>query len=225
MPRRGDGAPGTGVRRRRASIPRMRTALLPLAILGALTVAGCDKRNDDDIFHTDTAATQSDSDRLIATEIAALANGAKPEDPDASVAYDRAVNSLIKRGSGVETRIIDALRSNPDASIRLGCVEVLTAIGTKACVEHLIASLDDREPLVAWRAEITLRVLTKQRFIPEAGQPAKDGIPPVPARDPADVALDAESRTWAAWHAQNKVALKTAWQKWWTANRAGFTID
>lgn len=204
----------------------MRTVPLLTVLSAALLVTGgCDDRTGDDVFHAEVKRAQAPQDEAIAKEIAALANCGKPTDPDASVAYDQAVDSLIKRGVPVETRLIDALRSSADANIRYGCIEVLAAVGTKACVEHLIAVLDDPAALVAWKSVITLRVLTKQRFIPETGKPAVQDLPPVPERDPKDLALDAESRIWAAWHAEHKDALKAAWERWWADSKADFRLE
>ena len=90
--------------------------------------------------------------------------------------------------------LIDTLRSDPDPWVRVGCVEVLTAVATKVSIDHLIAVLDDEAPLVAQRANIALQTLTEQRMIAEAGKPAGTLLPAVPARAETDKALDAEER-------------------------------
>ena len=199
--------------------------LLPLAIACAcLGLTGCGD-DQDEIFRANPSAYEDKDGKAITADIAKLALGVKPQDPDASVAYDAAVQALIMRGVRAETRIIDALRSDPDPHVRIGCIEVLRAIATKASVEHLIAVLDDADPMVAWNAEITLRVLCRTRLIPEAGQPAKDGLPPVPARRPQDLELSAEEHIWASWHSANKDALKAAWERWWADNKATFKAD
>lgn len=204
-------------------MPAMRPlAAVLLAASCLLVLAACGQ--DDEIFRANPSQQQDPDDAAIRAEIAALANGAKTDDPDASVRYDRAVNALILRGTKVETRLIDTLRSDPDAWIRVGCVEVMTAVGTKACIEHLIAVLVDEQPLVAQRANIALQTLTGQRMVPEAGKPAKDGVEAVPARAADDLALDAEERIWAAWYERNKDAMQAAWQRWWTANKATFSL-
>jgi len=187
-----------------------------------LPFAGCGQ--DEEIFRANPTRQDDPDEIAIRADIAALANGAKPDDPTASVRYDKAVNDLIMRGSKVETRLIDALRSQDDPWIRIGCVEVMTAVATKASIEHLIAVLDDGMPLVAQRANIALQTLTSQRMIPEAGKPPKDGVQPVPARSADDLGMDAEERIWAAWHTANKEALKAAWQRWWTASKGTFTL-
>lgn len=203
----------------------MRPTILPAAIIALCAIAGC---GDDARFRAETrggAAAEDPEERAIRRDIEALAKGAEGGDPEASVVYDKAVNDLILRGAKVETRLIDALRSHGDPWVRLGCVEVLTAIATKASVEHLIAVLDDPAPLVAQRANIALQVITGQRVIAETGKPAAEGqLPAVPERDPADKALDAEERTWAAWHATHKAELKAGWERWWAANRGTFTV-
>jgi hypothetical protein len=197
-------------------------AVLCFALLCLAAIAGCSK--DEEIFRANPSKTDDPEELAIRADIAALANGAKPSDPECSVRYDKAVNELIMRGVKVETRLIDALRSNADPWIRVGCVEVLTAVATKVSIEHLVAVLDDNAPLVAQRANIALQTLTGERQIPEAGQPAKGDLPPVPARAADDLAMDAEERIWATWHAAHKDALKAAWQRWWTANKPTFTL-
>ncbi|HAT09699.1 MAG TPA: hypothetical protein DCS97_03715 [Planctomycetes bacterium] len=199
----------------------MRPTFLLALIAAILLLPGC---SDERIFDPDRQQSEDPEEIETRKEVAALASGAKTDDPEHSAAYDKAINSLILRGSKVETRLIDTLRSSPDAATRIGCVEVLTAIATKASIEHLVAVLDDEAPLVAQRSDIALRTLTGQRMIPEAGQPAKEGLPPVPVRPASDLAMDAEERAWAAWHAQHKAELKAAWERWWVANKAGFTL-
>jgi len=139
-------------------------------------------------------------------------------------AYDKAINSLIMRGAKIETRLIDTLRSDPDPWIRVGCVEVLTAVATKLSVEHLIAVLDDEAPLVAQRANIALQTLTDQRMIAETGSPAGNLLPALPVRAEDDKDLGAEERIWAAWHLQHKAELKAAWERWWAANKVLFKL-
>ncbi len=206
----------------------MRPIVLPvlsvLAVCALLCCAGCG--GEEERFRANPSQTEDPEDKAIQQDIEALAMGATPEVPEASVAYDKAVNALILRGSKIETRLIDALRSNHDPWVRLGCVEVLTAIATKASVEHFIAVLDDEAPLVAQRANIALQVLLGQRMIAEPGKPddKQQQLPAPPPRADADKALDAEERIWAAWHAQHKAELKAAWERWWAANKKTFTL-
>lgn len=193
-----------------------------LAASCLLALAGCGQ--DDEIFRANPSRQDDPDEVAIRADIAALASGAKSDDPSASVRYDKAINELIMRGAKVETRLIDTLRSSPDAWVRIGCVEVLTAVASKASIEHLIAVLDDEQPLVAQRANIALQTLTSQRMIPESGKPALAGVDAIPARGADDLAMDAEERIWGAWHAKNKEALKAAWERWWTANKATFSL-
>lgn len=202
----------------------MRRWRLPLLVLGLLLVAACEDRAR---FRAEPRGARADDpeEREIQRAIADLAHGGRPQDPEASAAYDRAVHRLILRGAKVELRIIDTLRTHPDPWVRLGCVEVLTAIASKAAIEHLIAVLDDPEPLVAQRADIALRTLTGASMIAEHGRaPGPGQLPPVPERDPEDLSLDAEERLWAAWHARFKHELKAAWERWWADHRATAVI-
>lgn len=185
-------------------------------------LVGCG--DDGEIFRANPTRQDDPDEIAIRADIAALTNGAKPDDAEASVRYDNAVRDLILRGSKVETRLIDTLRSSTDAWIRVGCVEVLTAVAGKASIEHLIAVLDDEQPLVTQRANIALQTLTDQRMVPESGKPAKDGVEPMPTRKPDDLGMDAEERLLGEWHKRNKDSLKAAWQRWWTTNKATFSL-
>jgi hypothetical protein len=205
---------------------RQHAAMRPLA-LSACTIlvlsllAGC---GGEERFTSNPTSEETPAELALRMDIATLAKGAAGGDPESSVAYDTAVNELILRGAKIETRIIDALRSNRDAWVRIGCVEVLTAIATKSSIEHLIAVLDDAEPLVAQRANVALQTLTDQRMIAETGKPDPKLLPAVPARSESEVELDAEERIWAAWHARHKAELKAAWERWWAGNRLTFTL-
>jgi HEAT repeat protein len=196
-------------------------ALLACAVLGLIVFAGC---GEEERFRANPNSEETPAEREIRLDIATLAKGAAGGDPESSVAYDKAVNDLILRGAKIETRIIDALRSNPDAWVRIGCVEVLTAIATKTSIEHLIAVLDDEAPLVAQRANIALQTLTDQRMIAASGTTDPKLLPAVPARIDSVKELDAEERLWATWHAQHKAELKAAWERWWAGNKVTFTL-
>jgi hypothetical protein len=203
-------------------MPAMRPlALLTCAILVLSFLAGC---SEEERFKANPSSDETPAEHDLRMDIATLAKGAAGGDPASSVAYDKAVNDLILRGAKIETRIIDALRSNRNAWVRIGCVEVLTAIATKTSIEHLIAVLDDEEPLVAQRANVALQTLTDQRMIAETGKPDPKLLPAVPARSENDKELDAEERIWAAWHAQHKAELKAAWERWWAGSKATFTL-
>jgi hypothetical protein len=190
--------------------------------LALLLSTGCQDR---EVIKSGVEAAADKEAKAIAKDIAALKAGAKPEDPELSAAYGETIQRLTQRGSAIESSLIDALRADPDPAVRIGVIEVMQSVGTKASIDHLIAVLDDPVPLVSWHAEITLRVLLKTRQIPEAGKPANGDLPPIPARAASDVALDAEERIWAAWHAEHRVALKAAWERWWAGNRANVKLD
>ncbi len=200
----------------------MRQSILACCVILALgLLSGC---SEEKRFYANSTS-EADADELaIRKDLANLALGAKTDDPSSSVAYDTAINNLMLRGATIETRLIDTLRSSPDAWIRIGCVEVLTAVATKASIEHLIAVLDDEAPLVTQRANIALQTLTGQRMIAAVGKPDALLLPPVPARPDNDKALDAEERIWTTWHITHKAELKAAWERWWIANKARFTL-
>lgn len=197
-------------------------ALLAFAVLALTAFAGCG--NEEERFKANPTNVEDPEERQIHRDIATLAKGGQSSDPASSAAYDKAVNDLILRGAKIETKLIDALRSDPDPWVRIGCVEVLTAVATRTSVEHLIAVLDDEAPLVAQRANIALQTLTDQRMINEAGKAAAGLLPAVPARAETDKELDAEERAWAAWHAMHKTELKAAWERWWAENKATFKL-
>lgn len=204
----------------------MRPLILAGAIVLGLVFAGCESERPKEIIEkpdgpTKTELEAKEMDKLLAN----LSKGkdlAKIED---TKIYDAAVDALIRRGSSIESTLIDNLRRSSDWSVRVGIIEVLQATGSKACIEHLIAVLNDDEALVAFRANTTLQELCQHREIPETGKPtAGNGLPPVPLRPAGDLALDAELRTWTLWHRDNKLRLQEAWKTWWTTNRENVVI-
>ncbi len=161
----------------------------------------------------------------IARDVAALAAGKDQTTAENSKAYDDAIAALIRRGSAIETTLIDNLRRSDDWGVRLGLIEVLMATGTRASVDHLIFCLDDDTPLVALRANTTLQELTNHNEIPPAGgATGSNGLPPVGVRAAQDLALDAELRQWVTWHQQHAKQLRAAWTSWWSANKDQITI-
>ncbi|MEK7412330.1 MAG: HEAT repeat domain-containing protein [Planctomycetota bacterium] len=199
----------------------LRLVTITLAAI-VLLLTGC---GDDDLkFRANPEATVSEDDAEIAKAIANLALGDKTDDPESSVLYDKARDSLAMRGAKIESHIIDTLRRNPDANVRIGCIEVLGSIASKAAIAPLIAVLDDEVPLVARQADITLRVLTGTRMIPEAGAGPKDGLPPVPAGSTTQDVRVADTQAWATWHSQHREALKAAWERWWVDHKANFKM-
>jgi HEAT repeat protein len=202
--------------------PMPRPALIAVAVLAALFAAGCGEERKDP-FDRKGALENAKDDEGIDKDIADLAKLRDPDDAAASVAADRARDALILRGSRVETKIIDTLRSSPDWAVRLGCIEVLQSIGTRACIEHLIAVLDDPESLVAFHSNITLEAILGVQQLAGDGKPGLASLPPVPKPDGID--RDAERRAWTDWHLRHGIELKRAWTDWWAANRATVKID
>ncbi len=187
-----------------------------LPALALLALAGCEDTRQDPVVAQSEAQTPVEQDQAsIDALVAQLAKGRDPTDAKAAKAYDEAIRTLTDRGAAIEPALIDHLRRSDDWAVRLGLIEVLQATGSKACIEHLIAVLDDPQPLVAHRANATLEELCQHQEVPR--KPGNGPLKPVPA--PAGLALDAEERAWAAWHATNKDALKAAWGSWWDAHR------
>ena len=188
-----------------------------------MMMTGCS--DDREVLFDTTGSEKIDAERaLVLDNIAKLAAGKNLADPDNVVTYHGAVDALIARGAAIETQLCEAVAGNDDWGVRLGAVEVLKAVGTRNCVETLLGALEDPQPLVALNADYLLRELTKYSVIPQENEPPKNNVPAVPKRDPNDLALDADERIWSEWHAENKVALHTAWEAWWRDNKDTITI-
>ena len=205
---------------------RERLLLVIAAIPAILLPAGCEsERTDTKVEVRSDTTAQDDEKGRIADDIAKLATG-----KDLSAALDAktfgdAKDRLIRRGSRIETTLIDSLRRSDDWGVRLGVIEVLMATGTRISVDHLITVLDDPQPLVALRANTLLVEMTQHSEIPTAGAPtAANGLPPVPKPAAGDLALDAEERQWAFWQRANGKTLRAAWASWWTANQGTVEI-
>ncbi len=205
--------------------------LLPVVVCVALFLVSCEERPREEVLAPSEGPTREQTQReQLLADIGELKWGKNPADTKASKRYDDTVQSLIRRGSAAESELIDALRRSDDWAVRLGIVEVLQAIGTRACIPHLIAVLDDPEPLVAFRADVTLQELTKHSEIPKVTKdpspsPAANGLPPVPLRDPKDLEMDAERRMFAAWHKEHGRALRSAWDRWWSENKEQINLE
>ncbi|MBA2480708.1 MAG: hypothetical protein H0V44_08600 [Planctomycetes bacterium] len=198
-------------------------AIASVAICGLW--CGCGESRDP-IFNANPTKAKDTTDQDITAEIGRLSKGKDPKDIDGSAVYDQAIGKLTARGAGIETRIIDALRTSTDWGVRMGCIEVLQSIGGKACIDHLIAALLDDESLVAFHANKTLEELTKHQEVPAASKPTgANGLPPVPVRDANDLEMNAEQKIWQAYHRAHKQPLRDAWAAWWTANQAKTKID
>jgi len=190
-------------------------------------LAGCD--DDRDIFNNPKDQSPQQDRKEVAAEIAKLANGKDHSNIEASAIYSQTVTRLSARGTAIEPQLIESLLSDNDWSVRLGCVEVLESIGTKASVEALIGVLDDSNPLVSRRAEKLLEQMCIHQEIPETGKPiGANGLPPVPKRDPKDpkdLPLDTEEKLWAEWHRDYRGKLKKAWAGWWKVNKDKIKIN
>jgi HEAT repeat protein len=189
-----------------------------------MAMSGCgDERKA--VFDTSGEQHQDLIRKALLADIQKLAAGKDLNKPDNVVTYHKAVDDLIARGSAIEGTINEAIGSDNDWGVRLGAIEVLKGIGTNACIETLLGALEDPQPLVALNANYLLRELTKHSVIPDAGDAAVDGLPPVPQRQPEELALDTDEKNWAAWHAQYKVVLHRNWRTWWTANKATIAVQ
>ncbi len=199
-------------------------ALLP-GLVALLLLGGCgDERKE--IYSTDATPVTDEKEKALREDLAKLAKGKDLDDPANSVVYDEAKRNLISRGATIETRLVETLGSSTDWGVRMGVVEVLSATGTKRCVEALIGVLEDPQPLIAYNADSILRVMCHHREIPERGKPiTANGLPPVPLRDPKVLALDADEKIWAAWYGEHHQALKKAWTDWWAMNKDKTKID
>lgn len=203
----------------------LRTLLVLCAVLFALTaVASCGGGKPRD-FDDGKALTFSDTDhKAIEKEISQLARGKQISDIEGMAVYSETVVALTNRGSRIEPQLLESLAGNDDWGVRRGVIEVLGSVGTRRCVEHLIAATGDAVPLVALYAHKTLQAMTGFQPIPGAGEPTgANELPPVPQRASTNLELDAEEKLWASWHAQYGRLLQKTWTTWWKENRG--TVD
>ena len=204
---------------------RAAAGMMAVGIAAALAVGGC--ANDSSrLYDSPTKASFKDDERkAITTEIAQLAKGKDGHDIEGTATYSEAVNKLTGRGSKIEPQLIEALVGDNDWAVRMGVLEVLASVGTRACIEPVIGATKDSAALVALHANKLLEAMTEHRIIPAAGSPGSAApVPPVPARDPKVLDLDAEERIWADWHRANGGKLHEAWQAWWKTNRGKAVI-
>jgi hypothetical protein len=214
-----------------------RSCTLASACLLTLSLGSCHSHGDSardappgDTPSSTPSGSSSTSSAPVNAEISAqindLAAGKDPNDEAGETKHDAAVSALTARGSAVELSIVDALHANPDWNVRLGCIEILQSIGTKACVSHLIYALRDSEPLVALQADHTLVALTKHSEIPAAdAHTGANGLPPVPARPANQLGMDAELKIWTTWYHEHGQVLHDSWASWWRANSERIAID
>jgi hypothetical protein len=201
----------------------LRPVLLLAAVLG-LTACGDGGRGDP--ASGEGASFVEEEQYHIRQEIAALANGKDPDDISAFLKYEAARDALIGRKQPAVDACIEALRSHNDWAVRLGCIEVLEALGRKEIVPHLIAVTADPESRVAWQANLTLAAMLKHDVIPPAGTAAKTGaLPPLPALDPTLPPRQASEGRWRTWYVTNRQGLHDAWAAWWKTNGGLVKID
>lgn len=200
-------------------------ALAMMLVIAVLVAAGCSNRSSE-LFEDDGPRKfTADERKEVQREIEQLAKGKDVDDAAGSAAYTEAVDKLTARGSKTEPQLVEALAGHKDWAVRMGVVEVLESVGTRVCVDALVGATKDPHPLVVLRANKLLEKMLGHRIIPAAGEAVVDGMPPVPARDPADLELDAEERIWAAWHREHAVRLHDRWLAWWKANRGTVKIQ
>jgi hypothetical protein len=198
--------------------------LLPLLAL-IIVISACSTTRSSAIFDPHDGKVRDNSRKEIAAEIAKLAQGKDVNDDEGVANHSDAVMKLSSRGAVVEPQMIETLNGSDDWSMRLGAIEVLESVGGRNCVDALIEALNDKHPLVARRAEVLLSNLCDHKVIPEAGQPVSaEGVPPIPRRDPNQLALDTEEKIWNAWYKDNSLALQQAWSTWWKNNKKTVTI-
>ena len=204
---------------------RAGAGLVGLMIVAAFAGVGCGSKSSR-LYDSPTKANFKDDDRkIIKAEIAQLAKGKDGNDIEGTATYSEAVNKLTGRGSKIEPQLIEALVGDNDWAVRMGVLEVLASVGTRACIEPVIGATKDSAALVALHANKLLEAMTDHRIIPAAGDPGSAApVPAVPARDPKVLDLDAEERIWAEWHREHGTKLHDAWQAWWKTNRGKAVI-
>jgi hypothetical protein len=204
----------------------LRTSFLLFAfVLVFVGVSGGCSNPSERAYDNGSKIAFSDTElKEVQAEIAKLARGKSTEDIEGTAIYSEAVTDLTRRGSRIESTLIETLAGNPDWAIRMGVIEVLGSLGTRRCVDTVIAATGDVAPLVSLHANKLLEVMTNHRVIPEPGQETSaEGLPPVPQRSPDQIALNTEERLWAGWHQDNSKLLQATWKTWWKANRG--TVD
>lgn len=202
----------------------MRPIVCLLVFAVATIVLACNPSRESKGLFEDQGPLSEQEREEVAELIEQLATAKDLTDPDDEAAYRDAVQDLTLRGSGIEFLLIEALTEHEDWGVRYGVIHVLDSVGTRSCVEPLIATLADPSYLVGYKAMQTLRVFTEHREIPEEGT-AANGLSAVPPADPED--LDSESRfkPWIRWHRDHAADLRDAWLRWWKAEGAGVVIE
>jgi HEAT repeat protein len=194
-----------------------------------ICMGGCGKSSDQRqaMFSTEDDQQNDVKHRQVLNEIALMANAkADIDNAEALKVNQDAQNKLIARGSSIENDLVQALQDDHDWGVRLGCVQVLDAVGTSRCVPYLITALTDPEPVVALYADKLLVALCRHDEIPslDAGTGA-NGIPPLPPKHSGNAPIDSDMKDWSNWYLANHGKLHTAWAAWWQSHKDKIKID
>lgn len=209
--------------------------LLILTALITFFITGCEESRDP-LFSSPSSKQDDPETKALAKDILALEGvrlyeelktkkGQELKADEAVATYHDAMQRLIRRGSSIETKLMESLLTSTDWGVRLGLIEVMQATATKRSVSTIIQVLDDPQPLVAMNADLLLREMTKHQVIPDAGQAPIDGLAAPVTTDANDQDPDATLKAWSAWHADNKIVLKQHWTDWWEKNKSTVKID
>lgn len=211
----------------RGAMQGRRLAVAAGCLAALLAASGCER---DPIVFDPEAEVRREERAEAAEEIDRLAAYERAHrDPDAEAAYHDAVRALTARGARIEDQLLEALIDDRRWGVRYGVINVLDSVGTHAAVPHLIDTLLDPHPEVAYKALFTLRVLTDHREIPEEGV-GESGLPAVPRPSPEAIAErelaqdEAQFDEWTRWHARHGIRLHELWVAWWGANEDAVTV-
>jgi len=187
--------------------------LLPVLLVLLVLVPACDGDRPDVWEDDERQAMEENEVRALAAK---LVCGEKAEDGDveAELDFEDLVHKLKLQGSEIEPVLIEILGATDSWGVRLGVVDVLTAIGTKACVDAMLGLLQDEHPKVAWEALGWLRVVLDHQETPDKVEPDHP-LPPLPSR----------YDDWPEYRRRFGAALHQRWTKWWEANRDQTTVD
>ncbi len=191
----------------------MRSLTLGLFCLGLLLASSTGCREESSLFANQKTGTGYDEEEVKA-EIDSLVVGEEMAGSiEADIEFWDTVDALIDRSSLIQPTLIEELSSSRSWAVRLGVLHVLASIGTKECVEPVLACLRDDHPVVARQALSLLRELTGHQIVQE--DPAPGDLP----------ALPDDMEAWRTWHRQHQARLHLRWTQWWEANRDQTTID
>jgi hypothetical protein len=183
--------------------------LLPLCLgVMLLTVIACADRPDED------------SEDAIRAAIAELRVGERAAmEVDAELAFEDQIEALKKRGVSIEPILIEELGASESWGVRLGIIEVLEGLGTKACVGAMLGALQDEHPLVAWQALQWLEVVLDHSETPATPTP-EHPLPPLPR----DCAAADWHGNWCEYRRRYGAVLHQRWTAWWEKNRDSIDV-